>query len=519
MDPPAGAAVATLFSAALSGVTPLPFPERFPGDANLQFEFSFQIPGTGASGIVRGFSPLASATFALPPGAEAGRVTVRARAMSADGTLSGYAVANVTVARPALTPSELSLAADRAQFAVLRGDVELAAGQLVALSALLQASAEPTDTATMLLRERMLDSVSDVLAVMPPSTASMEIASQALKSVVNTQSLSLQAQSIALFALASVAQLGTVISSTAASAILTGLSSLSNITLSDPAGVALGATGGGPAQYPSPGYAPPPIPRAPPLPPRPVQPPMPSPPLPPAPRVRSARPSGPSVFCDRLAFTHHTPPLRVGPRVRSTPNRPSTGPEARPGQRGRKQHHARVALSGRCTHSPRELRAGAVRCNLRAAPHLCRLHRRALASPPLPSRRRFLRICRRASFLPHPPARPTLAAVTVVGLSTINLATTNLAAQAIADYLSRILGYPVDASRILVSRVNATGSPPSPALAGGRRLLEQNATRVPSTTLAISGARPTAETPCGCCIPSCPGADPGSVPLACPLPQ
>lgn len=286
VSPSSGSAAITTFTASLTGVSPVP-PPRFPGDAALLYEFSYDIPGQpGASGVVRAFSPLSTASFVLPPGADAtgGVVRLRARVMSADGTLSdGFALRNVTVDRPDLAPDALAASTLAAQLAIQQGSVEQGAVQIAALASLL-----PTDSAgpqVLELRDQLLSSASDAIAVMQPTTSGLEVVSQALVSVVaNTQVLSLQSQTTALFALATIAGLGGVVSPAAATSVLGGLSALSVISEQS---AAPGVTGGALPTYPPPGYAPPPSPKPPPSPPSPILPPRPSPPMPPLPQARA----------------------------------------------------------------------------------------------------------------------------------------------------------------------------------------------------------------------------------------
>ena len=110
-------------------------PPRFPGDAALLYEFSYDIPGTATSGVLRAFSPSPSAAFFLPAGLDGpggAVVRVRARVMSADGTISdGYAVRNVSVVRPVLSTDALIATAQAAQLAIQQGGIEQGAVQLM----------------------------------------------------------------------------------------------------------------------------------------------------------------------------------------------------------------------------------------------------------------------------------------------------------------------------------------------------------------------------------------------------
>lgn len=298
VSPPFGDAALTRFSASLTGVGPVP-PPRFPGDSGVQYEFSYLVPGAAdpalSTGVLQPFSPLPTATFALPPGNPnlGSVVSVRARVKSSDGTVSaGFVVANVTVAAPELTAAQMGDATQGAQLAILQGRVLEGAVQLAALAALLPAApstaAAAEDSATLALRDAMLQSASDALAVAPITPFTLEVLSHAMTAVVaNASALSVTSQATALTSLALVATLGEAVSQGTARSVVSGLSALSGVAssnLGDPGQSAAGGSGASSVYaYPPPGYAPPPSPRPPPLPPTPTLPPRPAPPAPPPP--------------------------------------------------------------------------------------------------------------------------------------------------------------------------------------------------------------------------------------------
>lgn len=262
MSPSEGTAAITSFTASLSGVNPIP-PPRFPGDVALLYEFSYEIPETNSSGILRSFSPLSSASFVLPPGG----VTVRARVQAGDGTLcEGYARRpNVVVDPPAvLSPEVLGGAANAAQLAIQQGSIEQGAVQLAALATLLPDSgAAAADTGTLNLRAQMLESVSDAVSVMQPTAGSLEVVAQAVGAVVDTPVMTPESQASALDVLSTIAGAGDTVTPTAAASVLGGLSSLSDMTSAGGSPPPAPASPAGPSPPP----LPPGVPAAPPLPP------------------------------------------------------------------------------------------------------------------------------------------------------------------------------------------------------------------------------------------------------------
>lgn len=299
VSPNTGSAAVTTFTASLSGVSPVP-PPRFPGDSALLYEFSFEVPGTSLlGGVVRSFSPLPSASFVLPAGEARGdfAVRVRARVMSADGTLSdGYAAHNVTVTAPSLTPAELDATAQAARLAIQQGSIEQGAVQLTALASLIPA--DSSSESALALREEMLGTVADAISVIPLTPFTLEVVTQAVTAAVSAQYLTLQTQTTALLAFSDIAKLGDIVTPATAAFVLGGLSSLSSLSVQS---AMPGVSGGGLAPFQPPGYAPPPSPRPPPLPPSPVLPPRPSPPLPPPPLVRPPLPHPYAAHCVGLA--------------------------------------------------------------------------------------------------------------------------------------------------------------------------------------------------------------------------
>lgn len=280
-SPTTGEAASTRFSAAVADVFAPPL--RWAGDANTSFEFSYTIPAAGVNGVVvRGWSPIPTATFVLPPGDP---VVLRAQARSADGTLSpSYATAQLTVSAPspARRAALISSSLTSATLAIEQGDTEQGLVQATALAWLVPRSdtGEAQD-----LRAMLVSIVGDSVSLLSPTPSAIEAVSEALLQILDTVELSQASRVAALQILKVLSGYGDAVTTTAGEAVLGCLSALATLTL--PTAVAGSSSNGPLTQYSPPGYAPPPAPMRPPLPPRIAPPPRPSPPRPPAPLVRS----------------------------------------------------------------------------------------------------------------------------------------------------------------------------------------------------------------------------------------
>lgn len=249
VTPASGAAASTVFTASVAAAAPSLRAGSAPlGQRAAAYEFSYRIVGAngsavanGASGILRPFSPVPSASFALPAAGGAGPVDVEVsvRAMSADGTLSATAsVARVAVSPPALLfdpapdgslPASFDAAAAAAVGAAAQGRADEAVARIGALASALRdaaasASALPPGQAAI-AAERLLRALAQAAPVALPTPAATDAVASTLAAITAAPGLlTSSAQNLTVSLAASAAGGPAPLSRAAAQSLLAALS-------------------------------------------------------------------------------------------------------------------------------------------------------------------------------------------------------------------------------------------------------------------------------------------------------
>lgn len=249
VQPLSGTAGSTLFTATVPVPSPIQTGEVPLGQRAQSYEFSYRVTGRngtavagGASGVLRAFSPVPTASFLLPaPPAAAGDdgiaydVEVSVRSMSADGTYSAVATTQQVQVLPAPAAdgasASFAAAVAAAAAAVGQGRTEEAVSRVAALALLLPADSA---AATSAARSSLLGVLSQAATVAYPSEAGAEAISAALAAVVAAPGASLEgpAQDLAL-SLISTAVVNSsfaAVSSAAAASVLASLDAVAGMS-------------------------------------------------------------------------------------------------------------------------------------------------------------------------------------------------------------------------------------------------------------------------------------------------